>query len=81
MTGEFASMRRLSPEMHAGATRLVAEAMASATARALMADGRDEVLERLRKADPSAPIVDAFIDQASDFLDIRGDLTEWAVQS
>ena len=81
MTGEFASMRTLPSEMHAGATRLVAEAMASATLRALLPEERDGVLGRLRDADQGAPVANVFIDQASDFLDLRGDLTEWAVQT
>ena len=75
MTGEFASMRSLSPEMHAGATRLVAEAMASATVRVLSPDGRDEVIARLRATDQRASVTEAFLGQASDFLDIGGDPT------
>jgi len=77
MTGEYASLRLLPQELHAKATALVAEVMASATIQAVQEPQR--LIALLRKIDPAGPTTAAFVDEASDFLDIRGDLIEWAV--
>jgi hypothetical protein len=77
MAGQYASLRKLPPELHAEATKLVAEVMASATLVALTE--RESVIAKLRNAAPGASMVEAFMDDASDFLDIRGNLVEWAL--
>lgn len=76
MAGQFAAMRTLPPEQHKAATRLVAEVMASMALRSLSEP--ESVIAILRNAVPDAPLPEAFLSEASDFLDIRGDLTEWA---
>jgi len=79
MAGQFASMRKLPKAQHEAATRLVAEVMASMAIQALTEP--QTVLATLQAADQSRPSTEAFLEQASDFLDIRGDLVEWAVSS
>ena len=74
MSGQFESMRSLPPELHEAATRLVAEAMASGAVEAI--SDPHAINERLARLAADSSVVDAFIDRASDFVDIRGDLVE-----
>lgn len=78
MAGEFAQLRKLPPELHEQAIRLVAEVMASTAIQALTE--REKVIHIFRAGDQNAPSFEAFRQEASDFLDIRGDLVEWILE-
>jgi len=70
----YEALRRLTPEQHEAATKLVAEAMASIAFEALSEP--QTVLADIRKHSDK-PLPEAFKERAADFLDIRGDLTDF----
>lgn len=70
----YEALRRLTPEQHEAAVKLLSEAMASAAMEALM---EPAALKEAFQKIGAKPLPEAFVERASDFLDIRGDLTEF----
>lgn len=79
MAGEYRALRVLPDELHEKAVKLVAEVMASVAVQALTEP--QELIALLKSAAPNESMVKAFESKASDFLDIRGDLVQWIIES